>query len=97
MTRNPQNLILETELFEDDVCDYKRPGCKFYLACMNEAVVAGWQQFHCLSCEAYEYAAPNSQEMAFVATLFKAARKLGCAPEEPDSADAVDTEEKEGL
>lgn len=52
--RNPQILDLEIELNSTSVMYYKKPDCKFYETCLDEAAEASWPQFHCRECQVFE-------------------------------------------
>lgn len=71
---NPQSLVLDEELSDEDVLDFKRPDCKHYLTCLCRAVDEGWQQFHCQSCRAFVYRPHDSDELKFASSLFRKLR-----------------------
>lgn len=52
---------------------YKRSDCRFYIKCLNQASIAGWQQFHCNDCPAYE---PLPEETRQNKTLLRLALLL---------------------
>lgn len=49
---NPQEL--DVLLSIDNVDDFKRYDCRTYIKCLDVAADAGWDQFHCNDCGAYE-------------------------------------------
>lgn len=49
---NPQEL--DETLTIEGVERYKRHDCRRYVKCLDVAADAGWQQFHCNACNAYE-------------------------------------------
>lgn len=50
----PTPVQIKTRLTLDNVDDYKRSDCASYGHCLEVACRAGWSQFTCNECEAYE-------------------------------------------
>lgn len=49
---NPRQLVWK--LTSDNIDQYKKPDCKYYEDCLDEAIRKDWIQFQCCHCNAYE-------------------------------------------
>jgi len=58
---NPQEL--DENLTIEGVERYKRHDCRRYVKCLDVAADAGWQQFHCNACNAYEAIPKNDDPL----------------------------------
>jgi hypothetical protein len=60
---------LDLQLSSESVDHYKKSDCRRYLECLDVAAEAGWQQFHCRDCHAYEAIVRTEDDKALLTKL----------------------------